>query len=189
MTRSIMAGCLAVLLAACSSVLPHESSAVGGKFRTYDQLMASYDKIALGRTRTTDLSPLGFDPHTTPNVAVLSYLDIIKRFVPNDAMSLRHVPKPVRDCIDAQNRCSAYLYHLQHTETHHNGAVIPDLIGTERDTTRSGWSAEIILVLRDDNVVYKVMSGMPNLEERHDKSQPLGPLQDLGNSLTGSAPR
>ncbi len=185
MCRSIIAGYLAVLLAGCSSVLPHEASLGSGRFQTYSQLMASYDKITPGRTRVSDLSALGFDPNTTPNVAVLNYLDIFQRFVPNNMISMRHVPKPVRDCIEAQNRCSAYLYHLQHMETHHNGAVIPDLIGTERDTTRSGWSAEIVLLVRDDSVVYKLMSSSPNLQERQDRTQPLGPLQNLGGNLGG----
>lgn len=174
------------MLAGCSAVLPHESN-IDSRFQSYDQLVEAYGKIDTSRTRLAELSGLGFDPRTTPNIKVLSYVEIIDRFVPSDAMTLERVPPAVRTCIEVQDRCSAYVYRLQHSETRHNGYVVPDLIGIERDTTKVGWSAEIALLVRDDRVVYKVMVGQPYLENRHDKTQPLGPLQDLGKIMVDGA--
>lgn len=175
-----------MMLAGCSAVLPHESN-IASRFQTYDQLVDAYSKIDINTTRLAELSDLGFDPRTTPNIEVLSYVQIIDRFVPSDAVTLERVPPPVRGCIEAKDRCSAYLYRVEHSETRHNGYVVPDLIGIERDTTKVGWSAEIALLVRDDRVVYKLMAGQPYLENRRERTQPLGPLQDLGNMVGDGA--
>lgn len=187
MRSQVFVGLLVFVVAGCSEVLPHETSTVSAKFQTYDQLMTAYDAIEIGKTRATDLAALGFDPKTTPNIQVLSYVQIIEYFVPSEAVTLQRIPKSVRTCLEAQDHCSAYVYRLQHSATRHNGGVVPDLVGIERDTTRVGWSAEIILLLRDDQIAYKVISARPYQQDQFEKSQPLGPLQDLGKMLVDGA--
>ena len=90
--------------------------------------------------------------------------------------------------IEAQYRCSAYVFHLQHSNKQRSGGVVPDLLGIEQNTVNDGWSAEIILLLQDDVVVYKVISGSPHTQDLRDKTQPLGPFQDLGRFIMGSPP-
>lgn len=184
--------CLAtiVLLAGCSGVLPRESATDTAKFQTYEDLMTAYAKIDVGKTRLADLTGLGFDPKTTPNIEILSYIDIINRFMPTEAMTVQRLPKAVRSCIEAQDHCSAYVMHLQNSRVRHRGSVVPDLLEIERDTSRVGWSAEVLLLLRDDLVAYKVISARPYLEDQRDQTQPLGPLQDLGKMLVdGDSPK
>jgi hypothetical protein len=44
-----------------------------------------------------------------------------------------------------------------------------------------------MLLIQDGRVAYKVMSGKPNIQDYHDKVSPLGPFQDLGDTVTRTA--
>jgi hypothetical protein len=185
MRNQIAGAMLALMLAGCGGVLPHESNIDSVKFQTYEQVMAAYAQIDLGKTRLPELSKLGFDPLSTPNIEVLSYTEIVEHFMPADTKTFEHSPQAVQTCIAAQDHCSAYVYHLQHSDKHRNGGVVPDLLGVERDTIDKGWSAEVVLLVQDGCVVYKVISGRPHIENLDDSVQPLGPLQDLGTAISG----
>ena len=188
MREQIVGGLLLLCLAGCGGILPHETNVDSSKFKTYDQVLDSYRGILPGKTRLNELPALGLDTRTTPNIEVLSSTDIVNRFLPADAMTLKQAPPAVRLCIEAQYRCSAYVFHLQHSNRQRSGGVVPDLLGIEQNTVNDGWSAEIILLLQDDIVVYKVISGSPHTQDLRDKTQPLGPFQDLGRFIMGSPP-
>jgi hypothetical protein len=186
MRNWIAGGVLLLSLAGCSGILPRESNASSSKFETYEQFMASYAGIRLGQTRLNDLNALGFGTQTTPNIVVLSYMEIVDRFLPAEGMTLQQAPPAVRLCIAAQFRCSAYVFHFQNSKTQRSGGVVPDMLGIARHTVNDGWSAEAVLLLQDDLVVYKIISSRPYIQERHDKTRPLGPLQDMGSNISGS---
>jgi len=189
MHKQIIGGVLALVLAGCGGVLPHESDADSTKFLTYDQVAASYAGIQPGKTRLNELPGLGFDTRTTPNIEVLSYTDIVNHFLPSERMTLEQAPPGARRCLEAQERCSGYVLQFQHSQRRRNGGAVPDLLGIERDTVRNGWTAKILLLLKDDTVVYKEISGSPNIEDNQNKTQPLGPLQDLGQGISGAQPQ
>lgn len=170
-------------------LLPHESQTQNTNFQTYDQVQAAYTNIVPGSTRLIDLPKLGFDTVATPNVEVLSYLGVIERFMPRNTMSFDHLAAPVQTCINAQEHCSAYVFHPAHVESRRTGSIFLDLLGFERETVDSGWSAEVVLLMQDGHVAYKLMSGRPRIEDMHDTVQPLGPLQDLGNTMVHTATR
>src|SRR5437870_5514221 len=65
------------------------------------------------------------------------------------------------------------------------GNVLIDMLGFERRTIASGWSAEVIFLMEDGRVVYKVLQGKPRIEEVHDNVSPLSPLQDIGGTAVG----
>jgi hypothetical protein len=186
MRTQIVCGVLGVVLAGCGGVLPHETSIDTGTFQTYEQVMTSYDGIHPGQTRADELPKLGFDTRTTPNIEVLSYTDIVNHFLPSETMSLSQAPPGARRCMEAQDHCSGYVLQFQHSQKRRSGGVVPDLLGIQRDTVSNGWSAKVVLLLQDNTVVYKELSGRPNMQEHNQRSQPLGPLQDLSKGLTGS---
>ena len=187
MHRQILGVVLLAFAAGCGGILPHESSVDTTKFLTYEQVMASYNGIDLGKTHRNDLTKLGLDTRTTPNIELLSYSDIVDHFMPSETMKLEQVPANARRCMEAQDHCAGYVIQLQHSSKQRNGGVVSDILGTERDTVSNGWSAKIVLLLQDDVVVYKEISGRPYIEEHHNSSQPLGPLQDLGKNLGSAA--
>ena len=109
--------------------------------------------------------------------------------MPRNSESFDHLAPPVQACIEAQDRCSAYVFRPAHVKSHREGNLFLDLLGFERVTVDSGWSAEVVLLMQDGHVAYKLMSGRPRIEDLHDTVQPLGPLQDLGNTAFRAASR
>jgi hypothetical protein len=170
-------------------LLPHETKVSQNSFQSYEQVQASYTDIVPGSTRLTDLPKLGFDTATTPNVEILSYLGVIERFMPRSTMSFDHLAAPVQACIESQDRCSAFVFHPQHVESRRMGNIFLDLLGFERQTVDTGWSAEVVLLMQDGRVAYKLMSGRPRIEDTHDTITPLGPFQDIGNTVFRTASR
>ena len=170
-------------------LLPHETKASSNSFQSYEQVQSAYTDVVPGQTRLTDLPKLGFDTATTPNVEVLSYLGVIERFMPRSTMSFDHLAPPVQACIESQDRCSAFVFHPQHVESRRMGNIFLDLLGFERKTVATGWTAEVVLLMQDGHVAYKLMSGRPRVEDLHDEVTPLGPLQDIGNTAFRTASR
>jgi hypothetical protein len=171
---------VAAVLAGCSGVLPRESQANTASFETYNDLQAAYDKIVPGSTNLTQLAAIGLDPKALPNIEVLSYIEVTNKFMPQySPITIDRVPKGARECIEAKSRCSALVFRFDRRQSRHNGNVVADLLQFHQDKVKYGWSAEIILLMRDEDVVYKVMSGMPYAEERMENTRPLGPLQDV----------
>lgn len=170
-------------------LLPHETKVTSNSFQTYEQVQAAYSDVTPGATRLTDLPKLGFDTSTTPNVEILSYLGVIERFMPRSSMSYDRLAPQVQACIEAQDHCSAFVFHPQHVESRRTGNFFLDLLGFERQTVDTGWTAEVVLLMQDGRVAYKLMSGRPRIEDTREQISPLGPLQDIGNSVTKTASR
>jgi len=170
-------------------LLPRETKVASNSFQTYEQVQAAYSEVAPGATRLTDLPKLGFDTATTPNVEILSYLGVIERFMPRSSMSYDRLAPQVQACIEAQDHCSAFVFHPQHVESRRTGNLFLDLLGFERQTVDTGWTAEVVLLMQDGRVAYKLMSGRPRIEDTREQISPLGPLQDIGNSVTKTASR
>ena len=105
---------------------------------------------------------------------------VIERFMPRDSIKFDRLAKPVKACIEAQERCSAFVFRPSRLEQQRTGSIFLDLMGFERTTIDRGWAAEVVLLMQDGRVAYKVMSGKPHIEGYHDDIQPLGPFQDLG---------
>jgi hypothetical protein len=164
------------------SLLPHRTDlAEDQNFQSYTEVQTAYASIVPGQTREAELSKLGFNAAIQPNAEVISYLGVIERFMPRDSIRFDHLAPAVKECIEAQERCSAYVFRPSRLEQQRTGSIFLDLMGFERTTIDHGWAAEVVLLMEDGRVAYKVMSGKPHIEGYHDDVQPLGPLQDLGD--------
>jgi hypothetical protein len=180
----IVSATVNLLLAGCGAVtlLPRETETASSLFQSYDQVRAAYTNIVPGSTALIDLPKLGFDRATMPNVEILSSGDAIARVMPDDTQAFDNLPKPVQACIEAHERCSALLFHFKLTQSHREGNILLDAAGLRRETLSTGWSSEVVLLMQDDHVVYKLMSGRPLITNTDDSMQPLGALQDLGDT-------
>ena len=114
---------------------------------------------------------------------ILSYLGVIERFMPRDSIGFDKLDPAVQSCIEARDRCTAYVFRPGQLHQERTGEFFLDLLGFERTTVNTGWSAEVVFLVQDGRVAYKVMSGKPNIDTTHDLVQPLGPLQDIGNTV------
>jgi hypothetical protein len=177
---------IALALSGCDSLLPAQTDHVNGAFKNFDDVKTAYERVQPGHTRVQQLKQIGFDL-TEPNVEQLSYLGVMERFMPRANMSADDVAPEVRTCIKSRNRCMAYVFRPSLTHSERTGDMMLDVFGFDRTTVNHGWSAEVTLLVQDDRVAYKVISSKPNIQETHEKVQPLGPLQDLGSAVIPAA--
>ncbi len=175
-----------VLVGCGTSLLPAQTETANGGFKTYAELRTAYDHVVPGKTRASQLTQIGFDA-SQPNVEVLSYLGVIERFMPRDSVKFDNLAPPVRACIMAQDRCTAYVFKPSITQAHREGDTMLDVFGFDRTTVSKGWSAEVTLLVQDGRVAYKLMQGTPNIQTTTEKVQPLGPLQDVGQAIVPAA--
>lgn len=169
---------LGLALAGCESgALPRGEETTESPWTNFSEAKAAYDKIAVGSTTRTALNDLGFDPFETPNISILSYVEVIDHFMPHDAIRLEDLEDGVRRCIEARSRCQAYRVEPGQLKGRRTGNVLADVFNFRRHTIRSGWSFLALVLIEDDVVVYKIWSGQPKVQTQEEKRNPLGPLQ------------
>jgi len=177
------------VLVGCSGfgLLPRETELKNTSFKSYQDVETAYAQISPGQTRTTDLVTIGFDANDSPNVEVLSYLGVIERFIPRDSIRFDNLDPVVQQCIEARERCTGYVFHPERLHKERLGSWVLDVLGFQRTIVNYGWSADVVLLVMDGHVAYKVMSGKPHIEDFHHDVQPLGPFQDMSGTLLHTA--
>lgn len=166
----------------CGSLLPKGSHSVTSPWNTYLEVKAAFDNITIARTTITELKALGFDPLNTPNMRIITYIDIMQRFLVNPSIKKEDLDEGIQNCIKARTACTAYEVDLQQTSYKRYGNVITDLFTFTRKTRMSGWKFNAIIVIVNDAVVYKVSGGTPYIDVDDNKKKPLGPLQNIGDA-------
>jgi len=119
---------------------------------------------------------------------VLTYLDVIQRFIPNQSITKEDLAEAVRDCLEAKDGCRALELELDVVKGKRTGNVLLDIFGFVRKNRETGWRFKALLVLRDDLVVYKLSSGEPTVDRFEERVKPLGPLQELDDLLPKGVP-
>ncbi|MDD5138845.1 MAG: hypothetical protein PHY43_01130 [Verrucomicrobiales bacterium] len=175
------------LTAGCKSLFPHSESTTVSHWKTYKDVEIAFGKITPYHTTVEDLQLLHFDPKLSPNVKILTYVDIIQTFLPNAAIHKEDLPGAVRACIEAKEKSRAYLVELHVTKDKRHGCLFLDIFGFKRQTHTSGWEFKGLILIKDDLVVYKLSSGDPRISRDENKVKPLGPLQEIDSIITGPA--
>ena len=169
---------LTLLLSSCGSSLPKGEMKTESPWETFEQAKTSYDNIILGSTTTANLQELGFDPYNTPNVRILSYLDILQRFNPNNSVKNEDFPPTVRSCLASREACLAYEASPSFSSSERVGNVMLDLLKFKRERVITGWSFNALIVIDHGVVVYKIWNGVPMIDQKTTRKNPLGPLQN-----------
>jgi len=173
-----------LFISGCSGLLPTIKQTTKSPWQSFEEAKKAFDKIVPGETTTEELKLLGFDPFETPNVKLVTYLDIQKHFIPNESVKLQDLPKGVRHCLESQAACQGYEVTPTMRRKKRYGNVMLDLLNFRRKTVISGWGFDALIVLEKELVVYKLWGGEPNVLEYEDKKNPLGPLQEVGKIFT-----
>jgi len=168
-------------------LLPQSTTLHNAGFETYESVMVAYEAVEPGVTPSAQLPSLGFDISTGPNTEVLNYLGVIERFMPREAIKLEDLAPAVRTCILGQHYCTGYVFKPSWRVDQRQGNVALDALSFRRVTVTTGWSAEVVLLVQDDVVTYKLFSGQPRQDATSLRVQPLGPLQDSGGLVSGAA--
>jgi hypothetical protein len=162
----------------CSFLLPSSKQVVKSPWETFAGAKDAFDKILPNQTTKADLEKEGFDPFASPNVRVLTYLEIIQRFSPNPSFNKDDLDEELVDCLSVKKNCRAYELTLQRIKRKRYGNFLLDMLRFKRSTRKSGWEFSAFIVLKNGVVVYKLWSGKPNVDEDEQKVNPLGVLQD-----------
>ena len=166
-------------LTACSGALPKVTTTTQSPWQNFEEAKAAYDSIELFRSTAEDLKAIGYDPYTTPNVRVLSYLEVVERFLPRNGLRMEFLDPALRACIEATVDCSGYEISPNMVRNRRDGNAFLDVFGFKRITKTRGWRFSAIIVLKDDIVQFKVWSGTPSIREEKVVTRPLGPLQEV----------
>ena len=165
-----------VALAGCSSLLPRSESAVRTEWQSFDDAKAVIEHLVPNRTTRAELNAAGLDPYTNPNVELLNFSDVLRRFPLSG--SLTHVDPGLRECLDAGRRCTGYSIVLNQQRRDRVGPFLLDLLSFRRETVGTGWTFDALVLLVNDKVVYALYGGKPAISTRETTIDPLGPLQN-----------
>ena len=174
------------LTVGCKNLFSHSESTTVSRWKTYKDVEIAFGKVVPYHTTVEDLQMLNFDPKLSPNIKILTYVDIIQTFMPTPAIRQQDLPDGVRDCIKAQENSRALLIELHDTKDQRHGNLFLDIFAFKRFTHTSGWDFKGLILIKGDLVVYKLSSGEPRVSRDENKVKPLGPLQEIDLS-PGSA--
>lgn len=182
--RLIMLVCL-VLQVGCVALLPKGKNIAESPWQDYVDAKRAFDAITIGRTTVDDLKQLGFDIKASPNIKILSYLEV--------ASSVQPIPIPELDpglqaCIRARSDCRAYVFEPSRIYSKRVGNFWLDIFNFRRKTHQTGWRFRALIVFVNHTVAYKLSSGEPQVDTMEDKINPLGPIQAPVGIITRLVP-
>ena len=178
---------LLLLAPGCSSLLPTSQATAKSKWLSLGEAEAAFGRILPGATSINELADLGFDPLANPNVRILTYLDVIQRFMPNQSITKEDLDPAVRAFIEDREQEQAWEVEVNVAKAKRYGSVILDVTGFVKKTHDTGWQFKGLVLIREGRVVYKLSSGQPNVDRYDKKIRPLGPLQELDSILVRTA--
>jgi hypothetical protein len=178
-------GLAALLLSGCTALLPRSKEVTASPWQTYREAQRTFDLIVPGKTTAEDLKELSLDPETVPNIAILNYSDVLRRFMLNQSVTLSDLDRGVQECVMAKTVCRGLEINQRLVTKHRNGNFWLDVFGFKRETHTEGFRFNALVLLKDNVVVYKLTGGQPVIQESEHTQNPLGPVQTIGNKLTG----
>ena len=152
-------------------------------WQKFDDAKGAFDQVLPYKTSEDELKRLGFDPFTTPNIRILTYLDLMRMFLPNQSVRVEELDPGVRACLASREACHGYEAAPERTHSQRLGNVMLDMFNFRRETLETGWTFRALIVVQDGVVVYKLWGGTPIVNQHDLSKNPLGPLQDSGDLL------
>jgi hypothetical protein len=175
----------AALVCGCSNMLPRTKEITKSPWQTYQAAQDAFDKIIPGQTTIAELRQMSMDPGSNPNIAILNYADVMRKFMVNQSFSINDLDNGVRECVTAKVACRGFEINQSQMEKNRQGNVVLDVLGFYRETQTIGWRFNGLILLKDDIVVYKLTGGQPVIAQTDESKNPLGPVQALSSRFTG----
>ena len=175
----------ALCLCGCAALLPDSKNVTESPWKSFDEAKQAFERITPYQTKVDDLKKLGFDPFVNPNITLLTYSDVLRRFVPSPVIREEELDGGIRDCILAKDACRAYEIDHSQIKRERYGNFWTDFLNFRRKVDVTGWRFNALIVLKNDLVIYKLWSGQPLIHQFEDSHNPLGPLQGAGESALG----
>ena len=183
--KLLAVGLLLSLASGCSFLLPRSQEMSASPWQTYQEAQQAFDRLVPGETTAVELRELSLDPSTNPNITILNYTDVLRRFLLSQSISLNDLDEGVRLCVTAKTSCKGFEVNQKVLNKQRNGYFLLDLLGFKRDTHTNGWAFSGLILIKDGVVIYKLTGGQPVIHESEEASNPLGPVQSIGSKLLG----
>jgi hypothetical protein len=179
---------MAAALAGCVELLPKSQSEVQSPWQDFAQAKTAIERIVPYQTTRQQLHAAGIDPFASPNISLLTYSDIILRFPIGGAVPQEKLDRGLRECLNAGKACYAYAIVARDTKRDRTANFWLDSLSFYRRVDVTGWSFNATILLIDDLVVYTLYGGQPLIHEQEISRQPLGPIQNWGDTLPALIP-
>lgn len=180
---------LLLISSGCSSLLPSGNVTIKSPWDDYHSAKADYEKIIPGITTVEELNRLGFNPYEVPNIRIMNTTEIINMFMPTPSIKIENLEPGIQKCIESRAGCMAYQITPAILNSKRIGNFWLDLFSFKRDTVASGWEFRGLIAIVDGVVTYRdPAGGRPSISTEEVQKKPLGPLQDIGGIITGTAP-
>jgi hypothetical protein len=183
--RLMLVAALCLLGPGCSALLPSSRQVTASPWKSYGEAELTFAKILPGVTTESDLRALKLEPGTNPNIAILNYSDVLMRFMPHASISIADLDGGVRICISAKTGCKGFEISQSSLAKNRNGNFVADVFGFSRATQITGWKFNGLLLIKNGVVIYKLTGGQPSIAQHEHDSNPLGPVQTIGQKLLG----
>lgn len=185
--RKAVSGIAAIVIAAalvgCTGLLPKAQNEIQSPWHDFAEAKVAIERIVPYQTTRQELRATGIDPYASPNITLLTYSDIILRFPLGGAVPQEKLDRGLRECLNAGKTCYGYSIVARDTRRDRTANFWADSLRFYRKVDVTGWSFNATLLLIDDIVVYTLYGGQPIIREQEITEQPLGPLQNWGDTL------
>ena len=176
---------LLCLTQGCTAMLPRSKQVTHSPWATYKEAQQAFDLIAPGHTTEADLKDLSLDPATVPNIAILNYSDVLRRFMLNQSVTMSDLDLGVQQCIQAKTVCRGLEINQSLVKKHRNGSFWLDFLGFKKETHTEGWHFNDLVLLKDNMIVYKLTNSQPIIHKQEHNQNPLKPMQSINSKLLG----
>jgi hypothetical protein len=179
--RLALFGVFVLLQTGCASLLPSGKTINESPWKEYADAKSAFDKIIIGKTTDEDLKKLGFGTESSPNLKVLSYLDVAATVQP---IPIQELDPGLQACLRARADCRAYVFEPNRIYSKRVGNFWLDLLSFRQKTHGTGWRFKALIVFVNHHVAYKLSSGEPQVDQWQDQINPLGPFQTPAAMVT-----
>jgi hypothetical protein len=170
-----------VIFSGCAALLPHSTSVSQSPWKSYKEVVDAYNSVVINKSTATDIKKLGFNIYSTPNLKILSFVDIA---VATSMLKRKDMGSGISTCLKVRDQCSGYIFEPQIAKTDRVGNFWLDILNFKRKTNESGWKFKATFLVVDSVIVEKFWYGEPLINLDKTIINPLGPFQEIGNIIS-----
>lgn len=171
-------GLAAWLLAGCASMLPQTHTNTTS-FNSFDEARAALEALEPHKSDRKTLETNGFTPAHHPNMTLLTHADVVHRFVPGALLKREDLDPGILACLEARDACRGVEVVGGRISKVRTGSFWLDFLNFYRRTETTGWRFTALVLLINDEIVYRSWSGQPKIDEVEIIKRPMGPLQNI----------
>jgi hypothetical protein len=128
------------------------------------------------------------DPSKHSSITLLTHADVVRRFVPASVLTKDNLDPGVVACLEARDACRGIEVTASRIARNREGNFFLDFFAFKQRTETTGWRFNAVVLLLNDVVVYRNWGGQPVVDETDVRTNPLGPLQNMGPSAVSVPP-